>query len=433
MSHQILQESLNSKWAGVLDYNEGVGRIKDQHRRNVTAVILENTEKALAGEAGVNRLINEATNVTSGVQNFDPVMLALVRRAMPNLIAYDVMGVQPMTGPTGLIFALRSRYGSQAGDEMFYGEANTGFTTVTAGNTTVGQAANNVGTTPTGNSSTYNFAGGMSTAQMETLGASGNVAWAEAGITIDKVTVTAKGRALKAQYSPEMAQDLKAIHGLDAETELSSIITTEILAEINREAIRTIYLCAKTGATKNVTTSGTYDVDVDSSGRWMAEKFKGLIYQVKREASQIARDTRRGRGNIIIASADTVIALGEAGRLDFAPALQANEFNVDDTGNTFAGVLDGQFKVYIDPYATVDYYVVGYKGADSRDAGIFYAPYVPLQMARAVDPSTLQPVIGFKTRYGMTANPFAEGTTAGAGALTMNSNVYYRRALVTNL
>lgn len=431
-----LQEQNQAKWSKILDYSgPGVGAIKDKHRRNVTAQILENTENALRSEAASMSmsLLSEDTNVTAGVQNFDPVMVALVRRAMPNLMAYDVCGVQPMTGPTGLIFAMRSRYENQSGPEAFYNEANTAFSTVTAGNTTLGQANGNIGTVPEGNSAIYNFAGGMSTAQAEALGSVGNVAWNEMALSIEKVTVTAKSRALKAQYSIELAQDLKAIHGLDAEAELASILSTEILADINREVIRTIYLTAKTGAQTDVATPGTFDLDVDSNGRWSVEKFKGLMYQLAREGNAIAKETRRGRGNIIICSSDVASALQMAGVLDFAPALQANELNVDDTGNTFAGILNGQFKVYIDPYSTSNYAVVGYKGVDPKDAGLFYAPYVPLQMARAIEPGTLQPLIGFKTRYGMVANPFADGLGAGLGELKQNSNVYYRRLKINNL
>ncbi len=437
---QLLAEALNNKWSSVLDYEApGTTKIADKHRRFVTAQILENTEVGLREQAAFEStsLINEVTNtIGAGISNFDPVMIALVRRAMPNLIAYDICGVQPMTGPTGLIFAMRSRYTTQSGTEAFYTEANTGYATVTAGNTTIGQAANNVGTDPggaAGNTAQYNFGGGMSTAQAEALGASGNVAWAEMALSIEKITVTAKSRALKATYSLELAQDLKAIHGLDAENELANILSTEILAEINREVVRTIYLTAVAGAQTNTATAGTFDLDVDSNGRWMVEKFKGLMYECAREANQIAKDTRRGRGNIIVCSSDVASALQMAGVLSFTPALEGNQLNVDDTGNTFVGVLNGQFRVYIDPYASSQYMVVGYKGMDPRDAGLFYAPYVPLQMARAVDPATLTPVIGFKTRYGMVANPYAQGLTQGLGAITSNSNLYYRRFSIANL
>ena len=435
----LLAEQLVKKWGDVLQYEApGLDPIKDSYKRNVVAQLLENTVSDVETQSQFQNtgLLNEAapTNSTGGsIQNFDPVLIALVRRAMPNLIAYDICGVQPMTGPTGLIFAMRSRYTSQTGDEAFYNEANTGFSTVTAGNTTPGQAANNVGTDPSGNSSNYNYAGGMSTPQAEALGTSGNTAWPEMGFSIEKVTVTAESRALKAEYSIELAQDLKAIHGLDAESELASILSTEVLAEINREVVRTIYQSAVAGAQDNVATAGTFDLDVDSNGRWLVEKFKGLMYQLERDANGIAKDTRRGKGNIIICSSDVASALQMAGVLDYTPALQANQMNIDDTGNTFAGILNGRFRVYVDPYATTQYYVQGFKGANPMDAGLFYCPYVPLQMVRAVDPGSFQPKIGFKTRYGMVANPYAEGLTAGLGVVRQNSNKYYRRVSVANL
>lgn len=435
----LLAEQLVKKWGDVLQYEApGLEPIKDNYKRNVVAQLLENTvnEIQTTSQYQATGLISEAapTNSTgAAINNFDPVLIALVRRAMPNLIAYDICGVQPMTGPTGLIFAMRSRYESQTGPEAFYNEANTGFSTVTAGNTTPGQAANNVGTDPSGNSSNYNYAGGMSTAQAEALGTSGNTAWPEMGFSIERVTVTAESRALKAEYSIELAQDLKAIHGLDAESELASILSTEVLAEINREVVRTIYQSAVPGAQDNVATTGTFDLDVDSNGRWMVEKFKGLMYQLEREANQIAKDTRRGKGNIIICSSDVASALQMAGVLDYTPALQANQMNIDDTGNTFAGILNGRFRVYVDPYATTQYFVQGYKGVNPMDAGLFYCPYVPLQMVRAVDPGSFQPKIGFKTRYGMVANPYAEGLTAGLGVVKANVNKYYRRVSVANL
>jgi hypothetical protein len=357
---------------------------------------------------------------------------------MPNLVAYDIAGVQPMTGPTGLIFAMRSRYTSQAGDEAFYNEADTSFGTVRAGNVSIGEAnSTNDGTFPTGNSETYNFTGGMSTAQAEALGSSGNSAFAQMAFSIEKIAVTAQSRALKAEYSMELAQDLKAIHGLDAETELANILSTEILAEINREIVRTVNLVAETGAQENTTTAGTFDLDTDSNGRWMVEKFKGLHFQIEREANQIAKQTRRGKGNILLCSSDLASALQAAGVLDYTPAL-SNSLNVDDTGATFAGVLNGRTKVYIDPYVTTagnQYFTSGYKGSSAFDAGLFYCPYVPLQMVRAVGEDTFQPKIGFKTRYGVVENPFARGTTAlsAAGALVHNANKYYRRVKVTNL
>lgn len=441
----MLAEELQNKWDPILAHPD-LAPIKDQHRRSVTAVVLENTERALR-EANqyVPQTLTEAApaNQTGAdIDTFDPVLISLVRRAMPNLIAYDICGVQPMTGPTGLIFAMRSKYSnsSNSGVENFYNEVNTSFSSVVTGANTLGQK--HVGGVP-GNTTTgtanvaeagiYNFGSGMSTAQAEGLGTASNVAFAEMAFSIEKVTVTAKSRALKAEYSMELAQDLKAIHGLDAETELSNILSAEILAEINREVVRTINVTATRGATENTTTVGRFDLDTDSNGRWSVEKFKGLMFQVEREANQIAKATRRGKGNMIICSSDVASALQMAGVLDYAPALNSNNLNVDDTGNTFAGVLNGRIRVYIDPYATGNYLVVGYKGASAFDAGLFYCPYVPLQMVRAVDPDSFQPKIGFKTRYGMVANPFAEGSTAGSGALTKDSNVYYRRVLIDNL
>jgi hypothetical protein len=441
-----LQEDIQRKWEPILAHPD-LSPIKDTHRRSVTAVVLENTEKALR-EANqyVPQTLTEAApaNQTGAdIDTFDPVLISLVRRAMPNLIAYDICGVQPMTGPTGLIFAMRSKYSnsSNSGVENFYNEVNTSFSSVVTGANTLGQKM--VGTFP-GNTTTgtanlaetniYNFGSGMSTAQAEALGTSGNVAFAEMAFSIEKVTVTAKSRALKAEYSMELAQDLKAIHGLDAETELSNILSAEILAEINREVVRTINVTATRGATENTTTAGRFDLDTDSNGRWSVEKFKGLMFQVEREANQIAKATRRGKGNIIICSSDVASALQMAGVLDYAPALNSNNLNVDDTGNTFAGVLNGRVRVYIDPYAGGNYMVVGYKGSSAFDAGLFYCPYVPLQMVRAVDPDSFQPKIGFKTRYGMVANPFAEGTSQTAlGRLAADTNVYYRRILVDNL
>jgi hypothetical protein len=351
---------------------------------------------------------------------------------MPNLVAYDLCGVQPMTGPTGLIFAMRSHYSNQAGDETFYNEVNTAFSSVVGGNTAV-LGDGHTGTSPTGNVATYNYGQGMSTAQAEALGSTGNVAFAEMAFSIDKVSVVAKSRALKAEYSMELAQDLKAIHGLDAETELANILTTELLAEINREVIRTINVTATPGAQDNVTTPGIFDLDTDSNGRWSVEKFKGLHFQLERECNKLAQSTRRGKGNVLICSSDVASALQMAGVLDYTPALNSNNLQVDDTGNTFAGVLNGRIRVYIDPYATGNYITVGYKGASAMDAGLFYCPYVPLQMVRAVGENTFQPKIGFKTRYGMVANPFSRGATASDGSLVANVNVYYRRFFVNNL
>ena len=457
----FLQEEVQKKWAPILEH-EDLPAIKDAHRRSVTAVVLENTERALreaSAHGQFQTLMETSSNIplnnmgassstagTGAIDTFDPVLISLVRRAMPNLIAYDICGTQPMTGPTGLIFAMRSRYAANAttanalaGGETFYNEVNTQFSSVTTGANTFGQKF--VGTIPgdsntTGLSAvnTYNTGTGMSTAQAEALGADSNTMFASMAFSIEKVTVTAKSRALKAEYTMELAQDLKAIHGLDAETELANILSAEILAEINREVVRTINITAVPGAQDNVTTAGVFDLDTDSNGRWSVEKFKGLMFQLEREANQIAKQTRRGKGNIVICSSDVASALQMAGVLDYAPALNSNNLQVDDTGNTFAGVLNGRLKVYIDPYAIGgNYLTVGYKGSSAFDAGLFYCPYVPLQMVRAVDQGTFQPKIGFKTRYGMVANPFAQGITKGDGALTINTNVYYRRVIVNNL
>ncbi len=456
-------EQLQEKWAPLLNY-EGLDEIKDPHRRSVTAVLLENQEKFLKEESsfqsGLN--LNEAapTNSTgANIANFDPVLISLIRRSMPNLIAYDLAGVQPMSGPTGLIFAMRSRYESQTGTETFYNEVDSAFSgenapnrTLTGGwtdpnagmGTTVQSNSNPAVLNPTGSASSigYRVGQGMTTAEAEALGDATGNAFNQMAFSIEKVTVTAKSRALKAEYSLELAQDLKAIHGLNAEAELANILSTEILAEINREVIRTIYKVAEQGAVQNVATSGIFDLDVDSNGRWSVEKFKGLLFQIERDANAIAQRTRRGKGNIILCSADVASALTMAGVLDYTPALNAN-LNVDDTGNTFAGTLQGKYRVYIDPYSANltsgnaspgnQYYVVGYKGTSPYDAGLFYCPYVPLQMVRAVGQDTFQPKIGFKTRYGLVANPFSEGTFQGLGALNINSNRYYRRVAVKNL
>ena len=448
-----LAEEVQNKWKPILEHQD-LPEIKDAHKRAVTAQILENTEKAVAEARAAmsGGFLGEAapTNATgSAVDNFDPVLISLVRRAMPNLMAYDVCGVQPMTGPTGLIFAMRARYDTQAGTETFYNEVDTGHSArgganasaVVAGYATsnaVGGYDSTLGTSPSANTNAtndlYNFAGGIKTSLAEGLGSNTTSIFPEMAFSIEKVSVEAKSRALKAEYSLELAQDLKAIHGLDAETELSNILSAEILAEINREVIRTIVVTAKKGASEGTTTAGVFDLDTDSNGRWSVEKFKGLMFQVEREAKQIAKGTRRGKGNIIICSSDVASALQMAGVLDYAPALNSNNLNVDDTGNTFAGVLNGRLRVYIDPYAGSNYMVVGYKGSSAFDAGLFYCPYVPLQMVRAVNPDTFQPKIGFKTRYGMVANPFAEGSSDSAlGRLAEDTNVYYRRLLVNNL
>ena len=477
-------EQLQEKWAPLLDY-EGMDPIKDNHRKAVTAVLLENQEKFLreqsAFESGTSMLTEQPTNWTgtnttpgagtgnagfsgdataSGpVAGFDPVLISLIRRAMPNLVAYDLAGVQPMSGPTGLIFAMRSRYTANNGAETFYDEVNSafsgqnsnddvtgGWTDGNAGMGTTSQKGSNpavlnpVGAA--GSQTDYTVGQGMRTDYAEKLGEGANNQFNQMAFSIEKVTVTAKSRALKAEYSLELAQDLKAIHGLNAEAELANILSTEILAEINREVIRTIYKTAEQGAVQNVATPGQFDLDIDSNGRWSVEKFKGLLFQIERDANAIAQRTRRGKGNIILCSADVASALTMAGVLDYTPALNAN-LNVDDTGNTFAGTLQGKYRVYIDPYSANltsangspgnQYYVVGYKGSSPYDAGLFYCPYVPLQMVRAVGENTFQPKIGFKTRYGLVANPFAEGLTQGLGTLNVNTNRYYRRVAVKNL
>ena len=444
-------EELVAKWKPVLEHPE-LARISDSHKRFVTAQLLENTEKAIretgGGFGGSQSLLEVATNSAgtggyggnggTGVAGYDPILISLIRRAMPNLVAYDICGVQPMTGPTGLIFAMRSNYANSTakGSEAFYDEANTAFSTVRAGTSAIGESQ--TGTTPAAAASAYNFAGGANTQTIEALGVAAD-SFPEMAFSIDKVSVTARSRALKAEYTIELAQDLKAVHGLDAETELANILQSEILAEINREVIRTVNLSAVAGAQGgSTTTAGTFDLDTDSNGRWSVEKFKGLMFHMEREANQISKDTRRGKGNMIICSSDVASALQMAGVLDYTPALASNNLQVDDTGNTFAGVLNGRFRVYIDPYTTGNYMTVGYKGANAFDAGIFYCPYVPLQMVRAVGQDTFQPKIGFKTRYGMVANPFArsvQGTPGAAndGSITVGTNAYYRRVLVTNI
>ena len=449
----MLAEEVQNKWKPVLEHAD-LPTIETAHRRAVTAQILEHTENALREDMqnGVSQqLLGESpVNVAGGVSNFDPVLISLVRRSMPNLIAYDICGVQPMTGPTGLIFAMRSKYANSSalGAEAFYNEANTGHSSrlgagVDAANTGAATAtsvgANTVGTAPgssnNAGNSTYNYTMGLLLGTGELLGSNSTYIFPEMGFSIEKVTVSAKTRALKAEYSLELAQDLKAIHGLDAETELSNILSGEILAEINREVVRSIIITAEKGATDGTTTAGIFDLDTDSNGRWSVEKFKGLLFQIERECNQIAKQTRRGKGNIIICSSDVASALQMAGVLDYAPALNSNNLNIDDTGNTFAGVLNGRIKVYIDPYAGTNFLVVGYKGSNAFDAGLFYCPYVPLQMVRTVDPNSFQPKIGFKTRYGMAPNPFAKGTTAADATATLeqDSNKYYRRVLVNNL
>ena len=449
-----LSEQLVKKWSPVLEHPE-LPKVTDSYKRAVTAVILENQERALREDrAFINESAPQNSTDASYVQNWDPILISLVRRAMPNLIAYDIAGVQPMTGPTGLIFAMRAKYASQAGTEALFNEADTDYSARNAaGDSTLGGVdglgGGQTGTNPAllndSPAGAYTAQGGMATSTAEALGDSANNSFSEMAFSIEKSTVTAKSRALKAEYTMELAQDLKAIHGLDAETELANILSSEILSEINREIVRTIYIVAEKGAsantgTVNTTTEGVFDLDTDSNGRWSVERFKGLMFQVEREANAIAQRTRRGKGNILITSSDVASALQMAGVLDYAPALN-NNLQVDDTGNTFAGILNGRYKVYIDPYsanqAAKQYFVVGYKGSSQYDAGIFYCPYVPLQMVRAVGQDNFQPKIGFKTRYGIQANPFAENSGSSAavinGAGNINSNRYYRRVQVANI
>jgi hypothetical protein len=475
-------EKLMEKWGPLLNA-ESCDPIKDSHRKAVTAVLLENQERFLREQSAFENggmLTESPTNAANAagasggfgggaaaagpVAGFDPVLISLIRRSMPNLVAYDLAGVQPMNGPTGLIFAMRSRYSSQSGTEALFDEPDTAFSSTrgNASGSTGGNYSGQVldgplvgfgttgdvrGTNPsvlsgtgttTGIGTQYNVGQGMETGTSESLGESGEQDFGQMAFSIEKVTVTAKSRALKAEYSLELAQDLRAIHGLNAEAELANILSTEILAEINREVIRTIYKVAENGAQANVATAGTFDLDVDSNGRWSVEKFKGLLFQIERDANRIAQRTRRGKGNIILTSADVASALTMAGVLDYTPALNAN-LNVDDTGNTFAGTINGKYRVYIDPFAANSaanqYYVVGYKGSSPYDAGLFYCPYVPLQMVRAVGENTFQPKIGFKTRYGLISNPFAEGNVdnQGLGRVYPGVNRYYQRVKVANL
>jgi len=431
-------DSLMEKWAPVLN-EASCGAITDNHKRSVTAAILENQEKAMMeqSESAMGFLSENAAsaaNTTGSVNNFNPVLISLVRRAMPNLIAYDVCGVQPMNGPTGLIFAMKSRYkgGATGNREALFNEAETRFSGDSSGTHDSDNASGWNGIDSEGARLTALAAGGMPTADAEALGATGGSAFNEMGFTIERQTVTAKSRALKAEYTLELAQDLKAIHGLDAETELANILSTEILAEINREVIRTINTQAKTGAQQaNVTAKGVFNMSADTDGRWSAEKFKGLGVQIDRECNVIAKETRRGKGNVVICSSDVATALAAAGTLDYAPAIN-NPLQVDDTGNTFAGLLNGRIRVYIDPYANVDYVTVGYKGTNPYDSGVFYCPYVPLQMVKAVGEDDFQPRIGFKTRYGMASNPFV-GATPSDGLATVKTNQYYRIFKVTNI
>ena len=457
-------DELQKKWQPVLEHPD-LAEIKDAHKRAVTATLLENQERSakeqnagsggyqapsLLGEAAPTNAMGASSSTASdgAIDTFDPVLISLVRRSMPNLIAYDICGVQPMSGPTGLIFAMRSRTSTQGGDEALFNEVNTVFSGSAAGNN-ASQDVIDGGSTPLqqagadptarASGSGYTVGTGMTTAQAEALGDDANNAFQEMAFSIEKISVTAVSRALKAEYTMELAQDLKAIHGLDAETELSNILSAEILAEINREVVRTINYTATAGSQNNVTTAGTFDLDTDSNGRWSVEKFKGLMFNIERDANEIAKATRRGKGNMMICSSDVASALQMAGVLDYTPALK-NNLQVDDTGNTFAGVLNGRIKVYIDPYfspansgaSAENYYTLGYKGSSAFDAGLFYCPYVPLQMVRAIGENTFQPKIGFKTRYGMVANPFATSNADGAIAFA-KKNIYYRLSKVANL
>lgn len=441
-------EELINKWKPLLEHSE-LPAIGNKEKLAVTATLLENTENNLSETRGHSvQLISEAgvpTNTTGAIDKYDPILITLVRRAAPQLIAYDLCGVQPMTGPTGLVFAMRARYNNPSGPEAFFNEANTAFATVNTGANTQGQK--HVGTLPGGVAGNtvvssnlaaqgiYNYGTGMSTSQAEALGAAANTAFPQMGFSIEKFAVEAKTRALKAEYSLELAQDMKAIHGLDAETELSNILSAEILSEINREVIRTINVVARPGAQDGVATPGVFDLDTDSNGRWSVERFKGLMFRLEQESNRVAIETRRGKANFVLTSSDVASALQMAGILDYTPALDRNSsLNVDDTGATFAGVLNGRMRVYIDPYALGGQYMtVGYKGPSNTDAGLFYCPYVPLQMVRAVGEDNFQPRIGFKTRYGMVANPFAEGLDQGLGRLVPDTNRYFRRVLVQNI
>jgi len=448
-------EELLQKWKPVLEHSALPG-ISDRHRMAVTATLLENTENAIREESGFGgqqSLLEAAPSTsagdggftggasgTGGRAGYDPVLISLVRRAMPNLIAYDICGVQPMTGPTGLIFAMRSKYQAPSRDdgsaftptEAMYNEADIDFSANIGDNATDGTQGNALGTAGSDTLESTGLSTGVAEALGSGVGAEGQ--FAEMSFSIDKVAVTAKSRALKAEYTTELAQDLKAIHGLDAEQELANMLSAELLAEINREVVRNVYQVAVPGAQGGVASNGTFNLDVDANGRWSVEKFKGLMFQIEKEANAIAKATRRGKGNMIICSSDVASALQMAGVLDYTPALNANNLNPDDTGNTFAGVLNGRFRVYIDPYAGANYMVVGYKGSSTFDAGLFYCPYVPLQMVRAVGENSFQSKLGFKTRYGMIMNPFAKGgAAANDGQLAQSSNVYYRRVAVTNL
>lgn len=446
MAENFLTEEIKQKWAKVIDHPD-LPPINEAWKKRVTATVLETTARELDKAAQITESApanqSGAFPSAANLKGFDPILISLIRRSMPNLIAYDLCGVQPMTGPTGLIFAMKSQYTSQgANDEALFFEANTAFSsaglgspTTQAGTLPAGNSSGTSDTTGLANSTNYTYAGGMSTLAGEGLGTASNTAIPEMAFSIDKVTVTAKTRRLKAEYTIEIAQDLKAVHGLDAETELANILSAEILAEINREIVRTIYFNAVAGANNNTATAGVFDLDTDSDGRWMVERFKGLFFQMEREANAIAKATRRGKGNIILCSSDVASALAASDFLSYAPAYDA-KLSVDDTGSTFVGTLQGRYKVYIDPYAPVNdaqHFVVGYRGTSPYDAGLFYCPYVPLQMLRAQDPNSFQPKIGFQTRYGIVANPFSNTYGNSDGSIASRTNQYYRIVNVRNL
>ncbi len=479
MSDNLLVENLRQKWQPVLEHAD-MPTIKDDYRKNITAIMLENQEKALreaeiANHSGTDSVFGDTSGAFNAVGGFNPVLISLVRRAMPNLIAYDVCGVQPMSGPTGLIFAMKAKFGNHGSAEALFDEAPTGFGATpgfagtqdgvgfpVAGGTgdPIGDRGATNGATPeTGITFTENLAGGTAgkyaapgapTSVFEDNAATFN----DMSFVIDRQSVVAKTRALKAEYTSELAQDLKAVHGLDAETELANILSAEILAEINRDVIRSIYSNAKLGCqqgdlffkTAGITAAGgavagggIYDVQNDSDGRWSAEKFRGLMFQIDREANVIAKETRRGKGNFIICTSDVASALSMSGFLNLTPTPTGYDLDVDDAGNTFVGTLNGKLKVYIDPYSVsgADYVTVGYRGSSPYDAGMFYCPYVPLQMVRAVSETTFQPKIGFKTRYGMVNNPFVSAPSNDRSdphsAAAVRNNQYFRIFRIINL
>jgi hypothetical protein len=438
-------EQLIERWKPVLD-QEGLTPIKDPYKRAVVSILLQNARDAMIGERVANgELVLEAgptvqtdggvTYGTAGtIKGFDSVLLGMLRRSQPNLVAFDLCGVQPMKSPVSMIFALRARYVDDAAaanwSEALYNEADTSHSGTGTHTTDLEDAMFPLAS----RNSDFGIGTGMSTASAEALGVSGGTAWAEMGISIERTSVTALTRGLKAEWSTELQQDLQNVHGINAENELSNILSTQILAEQNREIIRLILKLAKAGAAVGTTAAGIFDLDTDSGGRHFLEKVKGLMYQIEREANVIAKETRRGRGNKILCSSDVASALSIAGLID-SSGLKDN-LKVDDTGNTYVGVLNNRFDVYVDPYyssaATANFFVVGYKGPNAIDAGLFYCPYVPLQVTKVTDPSTMQPKMGFKTRYGIAANPFA-CTTPGHTGIETGYNCYYRAVQVNNI